>query len=62
MSNEWFYIISRKKDEQNRDLRDDSTFFIDGSVYRGNVVPIINMNTDSGGQDGLSSVQEKSNN
>jgi hypothetical protein len=62
MSNEWFYIISRKKDEQNRDLRGDSSAFIDGSIYRGNVVPIINMNTDNGGQDGLSSVQEKSNN
>ena len=53
MSNEWYYIISREKDEQVRDVRGSCGNYIDGGVYYGNDVPIIYKNPENGGQDAL---------
>lgn len=46
MSNEWYYIISREKNEQNRNLRGDPIYnnVLDFTISRN--VPIVEENTD----------------
>ena len=47
MSNEWYYIISREKNEQNRNLRGDPIYnnVLDFTISRN--VPIVEENTDT---------------
>ena len=53
MSSEWFYIISREKDEQVRDVRSNRDDYNDGGLYCGDDVPIIYKNPGQGGQNVL---------
>ena len=47
MSNEWYYIISREKNEQNRNLRRHPIYnnVLDFTISRN--VPIVEENTDT---------------
>ncbi len=53
---EWFFIISREKNEQKREVsldnRDHNIFYFNGSFPSDSFVPIINANPGNGGHHG----------